>query len=295
MVVVWPFLIAAIPLGLEWSAPAGCPQGPEVQQEIEVLLGRALEGPRVVATASISGPPWRGDLVLGGERRSLAGESCGAVAKGAALILAMHLESLPTDPPPPAIATATITSTSPSAPNPISTPEPGPRLRLLVGARIVGDLGGVGGPAPGLGVEVGVELGRWRLLLTGRALLPRSRDLGQGAGSRHGLYALGLRGCGAVEFGGPAALFACGVGELGTITGESLGVTQPNSANALWIAGGVEVGPTVLLSDRWALALPISILVPGQRPRFVIEPFGEVHRPGPIVGRLAISLEARWP
>ena len=64
-----------------------------------------------------------------------------------------------------------------------------------------------------------------------------------------------------------------------------------NPGRALWLAATAGASALLPLTPRLAARLGLELTVPLQRPRFVIDDLGDVHRPGPVTARLALGLE----
>jgi hypothetical protein len=194
---------------LEWTAPAGCPDGDRVRQHAEALLGGPIE-PRLSrplgarGTVTRTGDSFALDLAtidgeLRGERH-LAAPTCQELAAAAALIVALAVdpkavaargnateseggattpaappESATASNPPPPAANAAPVPTSPVATNRAPRTAPGPGIRVMgfTEAALAGDVGTLPGPSIGPSLSGGVGLGRFRVRLGASYFVPR--------------------------------------------------------------------------------------------------------------------------
>jgi hypothetical protein len=200
------------PIVLRWSAPAGCPTESEVREDVDRVLGgapaasspRHLRAEAVVTRAGKAG--FRIHLVtdMGGSlgERDFGGPTCRAVAKAAAVIVALTFDpdaiarksgsvappsptpgpadqvATPPAPPPPSAAPAAPEPLPPPTPPPLPLPpsvEPPPppppapsapsapgRPRFVIGVTTAVSLGALPGVGVGFGGHAGILAGRFQ-------------------------------------------------------------------------------------------------------------------------------------
>ena len=297
-VAVWtvalPGQTAEPALQLTWKAPRECPTGHEVEQAVLHLVGN-VPGEPLDASVVVSkvGARYRAQIhTAGGAReRSLEGESCEAIAEAVAVLLALAIDptSLARADTQPLFAAPTVSAATAasSAPPPARTTPPAKRVR--VDARLAGAL--ESGPLPSTGVagalQVGARLSRWSAHARVMVRTPQERDLPEpdGAGGRFGMVSAGLLACGAVPRPTSAWLDLCLAGEIGRLSGEGYGVSQPRSGSQVWLGlGGGALG-VVALGSGLTLTGGLEVLpVPVHRP-FDLDGIGEVYRPSGVCVR----------
>jgi hypothetical protein len=95
-------------------------------------------------------------------------------------------------------------------------------------------------------------------------------------------------------FKSPIELGPCAGIEVGRIHAAGFGVRTPSEASQLWVAprvgGMITWAPLRLLG----LVLRLEAAFPLDRPRFVLEEVGAVHRPSVAVGRAEAGVELRF-
>ncbi len=310
-------------LELSWRAAEGCPAKAEVERQVLALLGGPTES---ASRVKASVRAWRGEDTrwhvdihtetqgVQGERK-VDGETCKAVAEASALILAMAVdpeavaatamrteEPVPTrdpsDRPPPLRVVPVLPAYSP--PLPAALPVDIPTPETPVGASIAPlaglDLGSLPGVAPWFGASLALVQGRGRfegrmVFVPERSATVPSQD---GPGGSFALTAFGLAGCHEVAGNSPR-LSLCGGLEGGVMRAEGFGVTDPGDADPLWLS----VTPSLLV--QWRLASYVSLRseiaagIPLRRPSFYLEPYGEVHRASPVVGRVSVGPQLEFP
>jgi len=321
------------PIAITWDALPSCPSKDEVQYEIERVLG----GPpnpesrrylRAEARVSRFGSGFHLHLItdLGGAvgERDLDGPTCGAVARAAALIVALTFDpdavarqaravargSSPAPPAPPSAAPASPPPPLPERaavipPAPLRPPTPPPRAEEpaakprppfvlgLTGAIGVGALPEVGGA---FGGRVGVILGRVRVDLGGSFWPEKTATLAAhpSEGGRVRLATGEATGCYALLRNRALELSPCLGLELGSMAASSFGAESNGSGSALWVAPLAEVEAAVPIGRYVAAWLGLAAIVPALRPPFVFDPSGTVFTAGPVVGRATVGLELRF-
>src|SRR5260221_2291906 len=202
-------------LELTVRAPPDCPTGLEVEREITRLVGDApRDKGRLKATIEIAASndrTWRARVQseYGGEggERILEGGTCRAVARAAALVVALtvdsHAGALEEPPPPPKPPEILL---PPPPPPPQPAPQPLPWVARLAARTEAGLLPHIGA---GVGIGTGLRIPLGSLEVTGAAYLPERTTLpGSAAGGRFSLLSLGARACPQV-IGAAVDLFAC--------------------------------------------------------------------------------------
>lgn len=312
-------------LELAWRAPEECPSQAEVEAQVAELLG----GPTAAASrVKAQVHAWRGEdalwhveirTVTGGVKgeRLIDGETCVSIAGACALILAMAVDPEavaakameveapawdPNDRPPPlsvkpqaGLVGLRLSPPLPAIPSPdeVTPPEPvGTTLAPLVGL----DVGTLPSVAPWFGGSVGLSRGNSRLEARLTFLPEQEKTLSDRptTGGRFDLTALGVAFCREVA-GSGASLSLCGGVEVGVVRARGFGVTDPAEANPLWLS----LTPSLLgqwpLSTRLSLRLEAMAGVPLRRPGFDLEPYGEVHRASPVIGRFSVGPQLHFP
>jgi len=161
---------------------------------------------------------------------------------------------------------------------------------------MLGDAGSL--PSPAAGVGLGIEAAWRRLELRVLATLLFEQEvevestLPERAGARLGLWAGSALGC-TLPWGERAALrpFACLGLEVGRLSGEGTGVSDPLRGGALWLAPQVHAGAAWAIPDS-ALRLQVALLgaAPLNRDEFTLRGIGAVHQPSPWIGRLSVGV-----
>lgn len=312
-------------LDLSWRAPQSCPTKSEVESQVHELLGGSVQSTTVVSARVHA---WRGEDALWhvevrtvvdgrpGERR-VDGESCEAVAQAASLILAMAVDpeavaaaamkheqrAVDWDPHerPDPLAVGPLPATDlVAAPLPVVPlveklvpPEP---VGVYVGPAAGVDVGTLPALAPWVGGSLGIDRGGSRLEARVAFLAEQTEELGQprAAGGRFALTAFGLWAC-HVVVGPSPSLDLCGGIETGILHAEGFGVTDPGEADPAWLSVTPSVVTRWPLSGWLSLRSDLSIGVPLRRPAFELEPYGDVHRAAPVVGRVSVGPEIDFP
>lgn len=295
---------AARRIELDWHAPDSCPD----QEEVLERANRMLSGSQAVVevraradvTAELDGT-WRVSLQtqVGAElgERTLAGESCDAVASASALLLALTvdpnaaLESEPEPPPPPPPP-----EPDPPLPPPLPPPaeeKPKAPLRFLAEIAPSVAVGASPGAAFGAHLGLGVEIRqRWFALAEGAVYAPVERTLDATRGGVFGLQRVGGR-LGLKAYSDDLFVVAVCAGlKWNHISAEGVGVVSPQRTDA-WYAspfGALRAG--VLFSEHLALVGEADVEVAISPPQFVAEGVGEVFTPSSVgfAGRLGVQL-----
>jgi len=292
-----PRLVAAQSSELSYGASdPRCPTEDEVRAGLRDALRAAPVGelPPIVAAITIEAEAggFVATVVLREEgyedRRVLSDRDCDVLARAATLVVAVALV------PELDVRAAEAPTVPPEAP--MATPPP-TALRGALWLAVHGSYGVLPGAA--LGVELGGSL----------AIDSLRVDL-----AVRGLPFVGAHFASAPMLGGDIAeivsvVRARGVGivdehielsvggglEAGAVLGTGLGISDPRSNAAPWVA--VEAAARVAwtpLRDL-ALFLEIEALVPVVRPVFSVAGLGVLYRPEPIDGAVRIGVEVRTP
>jgi hypothetical protein len=293
-------------VSLTWEAPAGCPSSERILAETDrILQGSTVRtDPPIEARARVrqEGERWllrletrRGEA-LG--NRELAGESCTALGEAMIVILVLMIDPALVAESPPKLAPEPVAQVlpPPRRPEPIITrpaPIPPPPAtcrwgRPALSASALGDLGAL--PAAAAGGEVGFSLRRCALGASAavRGLYPRTgeAELDDGAGGDLWLATAGAAlGLHSGRLGAHAGL------EVGAMSGRGVGINNPDSGRALWLAASAGASLAHPLTGRLAAVLGLDLIVPLRRPRFVIDDLGSVHRAAAANGRLTLGVE----
>lgn len=320
-IVCLAFLLALDPLTvraqttpqLTYSAPASaCPLEQSVRERLDALIRSVPPGelPAIDSTIQIAtdGDAFVATIVMREgsyeDRRSLHDSDCAVLTEAAVFVVAVTLlpeltRPSPTPGPSPSQADprAEEPVRTPAAP---SEPTPEPATRVMLGSVWLAAHTSYG-VLPG--VAIGGELGG------SIAFDPLRIDV-----VLRGLPLVGARFGGSALLGGDIAQIvglvrARGVGvptanlelaagggiEAGAALGTGVGITDPRSASAPWVALEAAAGIAWVPSPYVALFLEIEALVPVVRPVFTVAGIGVLYRPEPVGGALRLALELRIP
>lgn len=167
-----------------------------------------------------------------------------------------------------------------------------------VSALLVGDSGSL--PAPALGVALGLELdwSQLQLELLGTFWLEQHPELEpttpRGAGADLNLATATVRGCSNPLGPSPRAVSAslCLGLELGRLSGNGTGITEPRRASALWLAPGLQARLAFHLpGTQLRILAQLGAALPLERSEFVLDRLGTVHQPNSLVARAAVGLD----
>jgi hypothetical protein len=319
-------------LRLDWSAPGGCPNGVEVLERIEALLGARIADLRpepIAARGSVVAvEALRFELNLETEQRgqrfvrSMQAPSCAELGDAGALVLALAIDpalverqaratetkqpetsSLPAEPPPPPPAPEVPKVPPPprdSPPRRVDEPaaEPlGPTDAPEWFARLglLADFGSVSDASLGPRATVAVGFGAFRAEL-GLSWLPPVRSFTARNPDRGGdidLLAADLDGC-FLPFRGDLELQGCGGVEVGRLHGAGFGTVVERDGSALWLGASLTLlGRLRATQSLTVVAAGGAIFVP-QGTEFTLENVGVVHRVPNVVSRLGLGIEAAF-
>jgi hypothetical protein len=291
-------------LHVTWNAPEGCPSGEAVVLDVQRILGGGTSR-RAEARADVTrlGPQhWAVHLVTTVDgnpgERSLDADSCGSLASATALILAWTIDpgrartspfSAPNEP----------SASTPWPPAPESfAPRNPTRVRVLLAAGGVGDLGMLPGVGTAAEVTVGVLVGRIRVEAYGSDWL-RQDATRAAEGSHLQLLEGALRACYRGQLGRVIELDPCAGGGLDYLASNGFGESMTLQRSGTW---GIVRGDLLLvwtLVGPLALRASLGLAVPLARPPVVIiDPQGNditLHQAAPVTGRAGLGLEVGFP
>jgi len=318
---------------LAWTAPAECPDGQAVLDEIVRLVGRPLgQDPTrtLVATGRVDREADGGyhlvlELRLGDARasRELSTRSCGTLLEPAAVMVAVAVDprldapaqdddapasvpEAPAVPTPPPIAER---EAGPARPQLVAAGEPEvldelppsvPRARARARPRaVIGVAGGMAvGAVPRVGASlkagVGVLLPRLRIELEGVHLF-RRRMPGPIAGTSAMLRITAARPVVCARLGGSRVeVPLCGGIELGVLRAEGLGVSEPAVRRHAWVAAHGSTGVAVRVLPWLALRLRAGVALGLLRREFTLLG-ASIATTGVADARLGMGVEVRLP
>jgi hypothetical protein len=239
--------------------------------------------------------------------RTLEGKSCNEVTNAAAVVIGLSIrDSVPaaagavTETPPPAAAenpgdhSEQVAEPSPAV-HPASQ-EPARRLAHELAAVVtlagILDTASLPGPALGVALSGGARYAGFAFEVQGTALVPQMLELGAGQSAEFNLLAGALFVCltpGAASL----TLLACAGLELGRMSGEGHGVTNPKLGSALWDAVRLDLGGELPLSANWRLSARVGLMLPVSRPEFQLDG-QDIYRPAALGFRAGLGVEL-WP
>jgi hypothetical protein len=286
-------------LDLSWQAPPECPPGADIEREITRLVGtspRVKGGLRAVVDVTGDEHGWRARVRTdyAGELgdRTIAGATCRAVAKAAALVISLTIDSnagkvdtTPTPPPAPPRREPEIFLPPPVAPPAAPIPVHG---FVALGPRT--EMGLLANPGFGVELALGARIPMGSLELAGAVYLPQNvTAAGGSAGGKFTLLSLGGRACPRLVRG-DVELFACAGGSFDRLSAQGFGVSTPGS-NATNLVS-VTLGPGMdflLARGLWLVVAGDATYTPGHA-RFVLENIGPVHTASRFGGSARLQL-----
>jgi hypothetical protein len=292
-----------------WHGPAECADPRQTLEEAERLLGRSLGGVQAadfeINVANEGEQRWTLALTTTerrtGDRRQrvLTGKSCAEVTSTAAVALAMVVEaseSSASDRTQPAVVQPKVDEPAASKPQRAAPNAVEPRARdarrklgVALSASFAGDTGSLPGVAPGAELGAAVRSGFWQVAGFGALYVGNDRqENGRGADLTLGLG--GVLACARAESGRVRPLLCAG-GEVGWLAGTGVGVKNPHTGGALWVAARIEAGLSVPLGPSFAVLGRFGAAVPLERRQFVIDGDVVVHEPKALAGRLFLGVE----
>jgi hypothetical protein len=290
-------------VALTWEAGAGCPAKAEVESAIRDVVGSGggADSLRARVVVAPSGDAWRAEVVLsrGGETstRTVDGDSCASVTDAVTVIVALAADpsARAAEPeargaPPDGAATDRLArAEGPPA-------KDSPRRFFFAGASLLVD--GAMLPSTDAGPEIvlGYRPRHVRLEIDGALLAPERATLAASAseGANFWLVHAGARGCW-IPLEGAVDLGPCAGTGLDVVSAQGFGARSTSSATGAFATSFFGAMATVRLGERLALRLEGGAHVPIERPTFVIEGTGLVHRVPVASLRASAGVELHFP
>lgn len=294
-------------LVIRWDGPADCERGEAVQAKVLRLLGgsrHAREPFEVSVTVRReSAKRYVAELetraATGAGKKRLEGESCDAIALASSVVIALSVdpeaslgaepEPEPAPPPPPPAA-------KPTKPAPPAKSAPPPRE--LIGY-VHGSVGVLlrmlGEPSGFVGGGLGLRYRRFGLELGGAAYQSRQVTTPERpqVGAELRLYTGELFGCYAAVSLSSGALEACGGGRVESVSAAAFGVSNPDQASVLILAGLAVLRGRLRATSWLSATLDLGLVVRPFHPTFVLHGVGDVYEI-PVVSpfaRTGLALE----
>ena len=285
---------------LEWVAPAGCSSRESVLDAVTRALGPSSTADvgaiRARAVVESSGRGWRVQLSTANGERTLSADTCEQLAEAVALILALAIEparARVTAPPEERAASpANANANAKDAATPASTAA-GASV-LAIGAGELADLGTMPSAAVGAEIFAAIRVPPLRIEVAGSLWEPQRQTVpGTSAGGDLTLIAGVAHGCllpvlDRFELGG------CVGAGIDSMSASAFGPILASRGSGAWMVAAGEARAGFALLPWLAIHAGFGLHVPLTRPSFVIEGVGQVHRPAPVSGRQALTLEARF-
>jgi hypothetical protein len=297
---------AALPLELQWQAPAECPGAGDVRGELEriarVRPGFSLTPLRARATVERRGGGYATTLYTEHEgqagERALQGADCAALARAVTLVLALAfgagVEVADTTAPEAAAATAGEPATpaptpaavtpelaQPEASDEVSeersrtTPAHALRWSALAGGGVqlgvfpsVAFSASAGAEVAFASFAIGLRATAWPGVTD--AVVPHIDARFDGVGGV-------LQGCGRLPWSS-LVLAACAEARAAALRGRSSGASDDGASVAPWYALGAAASITWPESGAFAVRLQAALAASLNRPRFVITDLQQAHR-----------------
>jgi hypothetical protein len=302
---------------LKLDAPPGCADGVETAAAIEQLVSAPGPSQPLEVSARIvrQEESWSVSISWAEGRRLIRGDSCEAVTRALVAIVALAVDAS-AEPSSGSRAEAQqsdleVSSTSPVPSESMASPVRD-RLPSKFGAATSESKSSSGAPAAELGASllalaesgmlpaasygvagrVRLSLRAWSAELGGSWLAPRWTQVEQIAERKGGHVSwMALEADGCRAFGRRAA--ACAGAELGELRGQGEGVTDEYDGTSLWFAGTIAGLGRLSLGRSFSAEARAVAAFPLYRPQFYIEPYGSLHRPSWVSGRLLVGIGFR--
>lgn len=308
------FAAEARAAGLSWAAPDDCQRADAVSAQVESLIGRpfaSVEAPNFEVTITRAGERFRLELVTvdAGQgtrsRRTFEENECVSVTDAAGVAMAIAIGAQADGQPEnqePSVESRNEQPLPQTVPSPVAEKPRAPpteakarrRVQIVLNAGAALDAGALPHPAPGFAASAGARLLAFRVELQGLAFLPAGADAPSGGSAEFALFGGAALVCyEAANALGSAAVGACAGFELGRMTGEGSGVTDPGEGDAAWRAARAEIGAVYPASRTLGFAARLGVAVPTSRARFDLAG-NEVHRPAALTLRATLGIEL-WP
>jgi hypothetical protein len=285
---------------------AECPAATPLVDRVRELLGPDVEIPAGFgARVAIDGERLRVEL-SDGAVRELRGESCDALLDAAAIIVAVAIDpsalerAMPPDrtPPPTHAGLSLAAPTDPPPPRaiPPSTPDATEPVRFGGSARALVASGLLPEPIPAIALDVHALFAEIFVLRLGFSYHPPSRGTLAGDSTRGAeidLLAFAIEAC--ARIASAVEIDLCASGEAGAMRASGFGVTHPQNAEVPWGAAGVAARGALVLVGPLRLIATAALLVPIDRPRFVLDGIGAVFDTDVVSVRGSLGIGAQFP
>jgi hypothetical protein len=281
---------------LHWNAPPECPTGEQVMQDARTLAKRrgAIQPTASTVVDAVverqAEGRWGLTLAIGSAKQHVAASSCAQLARAGALFVALILDSssgqVASEGEPPRAASDAPT---PPAQEPARAPAPEPlipvrragrEVSLLIGAGLGIDVGTLPRAEPLGTFEVGIRYRRVEASVQGSAGPAQDEIRPGGAGVRLRPVSALFTPCYAPFVTGHLRLGPCARAEVGWLHAQALGVSNGRSVNSAWLACGAELASWLVLGEHFEARLGAGVLVPIERPNFLLTGIGGVFEPG---------------
>lgn len=304
------------------EAPPSCAIARELTEEVERLVGRPLsEVPRMdfaIRVTQHAASKWQvalrttsAEAPSGPALREINGQSCAEVRDAAAVAMALAIEqrqrsdadadltSLPRQrvdvaAESPSAAAPARSSAGTAAPvrraisaSPNDRAQSGPWIGIDVGLGGVVDAGALPGMALGAELELSARLASLRVVAVGALFTSQITRVADGGGGEFRFVLGGALVCGERPARGLRALGCAGF-ELGQISAEGFGVSNPRSGTAPWRAIRLDAGLALPIGQDFALMARAGAAIPLTRPDFVFSDTQRVHRPDSLSVRASL-------
>lgn len=230
--------------------------------------------------------------------RELTGSDCDEVASAVALTLALLLEPDAAEPEPRAPAASAPPPRTTPAPTTATSPAPAPRREASWEPSVAAQAGvqtGIGdGLTPYVGLGVALASRADSLLspqLRLDALWGRGRAESAIGSADLEWLAARVAICPLTLSAFPWSLRSCASFELGRLSADGSGVSDPRSASAWWYGPGAELRPGVRVLDRLGVSLEAGVTLMLARDRFYFRPNHEVHRVPDAAAHVGLAIE----
>ena len=295
------------PVRIAWEAPDGCPDEASVTADVQRQVGHSLVSADVTAVKASAAQTGAGFSLHvettgteGTRVRDLDGATCEAVARAAALMIAMEIDpdaasGVPPPAPLPKPSALEKPKPPPSEPaKPTSKPTTNFRARAAGGV----DLGSLPQVAPEISLSLAFLYGHLRVEGYGAYLGGPRVLFPNGAGASFALALGGVHAC-ATTWPGRLEIAGCAGAEAGALFGSSFGVPQPLSGAEPWVAPALTFLGTYRFAGPFGVGLQIDGMVPIFRAPFTLSTAPgtttTLFRPPPVSARAALGLEAGFP
>ena len=280
--------IIAVPAhgaGWTWSAPDGCPDERAFADAMTSRLDRQREHIPLTVDVLVASDDagYTARISVHGaidDTRTLTSETCSELADAVAVVIAHLVSTLP----------------EPRAPSPAPVIEREPRRAPAWngGLRLSGLVGT--GSAPGLGIagELGawISRGSWELAVSGSRWKANAAMLeGTMSGVDVALTAIAVR-AGWRQQGGPVRTWL--VGELGSISGEGIGLMNDRTGASRWSAVGGGGGFAMPITRQISALASVELEFVLDRTQFRVDSGAAVYRTPALAVHGGIALEAGW-